>query len=873
MQTLEDFTLDLAADGRGGHTVRVLASPAGEGREGMGLAPEPAEIVRFFAGLERLRGAQPPAGRDLVPAPRHAARVRDRRTTARALGEGLYRALLPGQVGQLFRTSQALVAARGTGLRIRIRLDADQEDAASLHRVPWELLFDPVDERFLAWSREAPVVRYLELAQPVQAPPLPGRLSILVLMANPAGTVDLDLAAERQVIARVWRDHPAVTVRFLPDSAGQRGTFDALRRELLAAETHVLHFMGHGGFDRERGRGTLSFEHDDGRRDAVSGADLARLLGDFDSLRLVVLNACHTAEAVDADGANPFAGVATALVRGGVPAVVAMQAAISDRAAIAFCQELYHRLAQGEPVDLAVVEGRRGVGRPEKTDEWAIPVLFQRGANGQLFATPTEARDPLVRPDAWTWNPRGAFLLAAGVFGLALFGALGSLWLMPWPALRLSLAAGASVLTAITALLLHQDPVPGRRLSHGLARRRGLGFASAALPLAAAAVWTWAGGEALCRAECGRPCPPPGTLRVAVEPFAIHFPGGEEELGNEIAGRVSEGLAASSTVELVDAGPAAADAWRCVDLRLRGSLREEGEETVLEAELFGLGGAHRGGVEARAEHLTEDGRLRELQNRLVDRVLQAVDAGLGGTVPGDEGAAANAEAMELNRQGTLWFQEGDYYRAAAAFALALDLDPTYADAANNLGMARLRQGDFAAAASLFERAAHQLPDHATYHFNLGLALDRGGQPKAAATAYRQVIRLDRAHARALNNLGFVLIQVGDLDAAHDVLDRGLGFAADPQVSASLRKNLGLLALERGRSEQALEHLDWALEHVPAFPEALFLRAQALEQGAAPGPRACAAWRAYAALAPRDENDERRRIGLAQATSPACQTAS
>ena len=78
--------------------------------------------------------------------------------------------------------------------------------------------------------------------------------------------------------------------------------------------------------------------------DPVSGETLVTLLKDLTSLRLVFLNACETARAAREDGLDPFAGVATALVRAGLPAVVAMQRPISDAASIAFSRAVHLRL-------------------------------------------------------------------------------------------------------------------------------------------------------------------------------------------------------------------------------------------------------------------------------------------------------------------------------------------------------------------------------------------------------------------------------------------------------------------------------------------------------------------------------------------------
>jgi hypothetical protein len=86
---------------------------------------------------------------------------------------------------------------------------------------------------------------------------------------------------------------------------------------------------------------------------------------------------------------DPYAGISAALVMAGVPAVVAMQFPISDRAAIEFTNCLYPRLAQGYPLDSAIAEARKAIRIADrKSLEWATPVLFMRTPDGRLFDIP-----------------------------------------------------------------------------------------------------------------------------------------------------------------------------------------------------------------------------------------------------------------------------------------------------------------------------------------------------------------------------------------------------------------------------------------------------------------------------------------------------
>ena len=168
---------------------------------------------------------------------------------------------------------------------------------------------------------------------------------------------------------------------------------------------HILHYVGHGDFTAS-GEGVLFLEGADGGHAELDATELANLVGDQTSLRLVVLNSCEGARTTLTD---PFAGVATTLLQLGVPAVVAMQFEISDEAAILFAEELYTNLiGRQAPIDAAVSEARKAIYIEQGTVEWATPVLFMGETDVALFdfhvdaaPLPVEARSPNgARPPA-----------------------------------------------------------------------------------------------------------------------------------------------------------------------------------------------------------------------------------------------------------------------------------------------------------------------------------------------------------------------------------------------------------------------------------------------------------------------------------------
>jgi hypothetical protein len=378
----EDFVIQVGGRREDGHTVQVLKSPAGEGRSSFQVALNLAEINTILTPRRGdVRGAAAEAavdpGRDLrAPASESTARL-----AAQQVGDHLFRGLFSGQVKSLYDQSLGTISSRaGCGLRIKLKFDAQDQELAQLISVPWEFLWRGETHDFLSLSRLSPVVRYLDVPRPAAPILLESVLRVLVIVSSPRGLQALDVKRERANLEAACKSWKGVEVTVLEgaDSA-------AIRRHLLEKPFHVLHFIGHGGFDPDQGEGALFFEKPDGRPEPVTGQSLATFLKDFKTLGLVFLNACDTARA-DSSGVNPFSGVAGALVLGGMPAVVAMQFPISDQAAIAFSAAFYQRLAIGDPVDASVVEGRQAIlAAVPGTHEWGTPVLFLRVPDGTVF--------------------------------------------------------------------------------------------------------------------------------------------------------------------------------------------------------------------------------------------------------------------------------------------------------------------------------------------------------------------------------------------------------------------------------------------------------------------------------------------------------
>ena len=138
----------------------------------------------------------------------------------------------------------------------------------------------------------------------------------------------------------------------------------------------------------------------------------------------------------------------------------------------------------------------------------------------------------------------------------------------------------------------------------------------------------------------------------------------------------------------------------------------------------------------------------------VEGALKLVDAGLADT-PGSEPLWRVRGEIELARH--------DGVAAQAAFANALALNPTAAEAHYNLGVALQKQHRTKDAARAYQRALAFDPDLADAHFNLAVVFGESAHPAASISAYRAVLDRDPSRVDAYVNLGNALLGAGRID--------------------------------------------------------------------------------------------------------------
>jgi hypothetical protein len=298
----------------------------------------------------------------------------DEEHTAKQIGLMLFDAVFQQQIYSSYRSSLEAALEQGKGLRLRFRIDAPE-----LAALPWEFLFEEAQNRHVCLYTRTPLTRYLELPQTPKTLTIQPPLRILGMVASPKDLPWLDVEKETRQIANA--------VELVGDSIELTWLDGATWRDLLGAldagSWHIVHFIGHGGFDPEKREGLVAFEDADGTADYLSAPELGAMLEEYDGLRLVILNACEGARISDSD---LYSSVGMVLMQRGIPAVISMQYLITDRAAATFAREFYDALARGAAVDEAVASARKRFTLSHRgSTEWATPVLHMRAPDGRLF--------------------------------------------------------------------------------------------------------------------------------------------------------------------------------------------------------------------------------------------------------------------------------------------------------------------------------------------------------------------------------------------------------------------------------------------------------------------------------------------------------
>ena len=362
-----EIKVDQAKDSQ--YPVDILQSPAGEIRGVMQFPLSEIELQNRLLMLENVL---------LRSGGRLRWNLTPQEQAIQDFGSILFDALFNADLRTIYFDSRRIAESQEKGLRIKLRIQP-----AELAVIPWEYLYDARNAEYVCLSKETPIVRYPEVSLHIKPLKISAPVRILGIISDlkDPQLEALDISSERQKISKATQsltDKKLIEWKWL-----ESPTWRDIQAVMRQGPWHILHYIGHGGFDQQSEQGTMILRDHDGRPSEMEAIKLARLLADHPSLRLVILNSCNSARGSQQ---YSFSSIAATLIRRGIPSVLAMQYAITDTAAIEFSQSFYESISDMLPVDTAVAEARKAMSIAiNNSFEWGIPVLYMRTSSGEIF--------------------------------------------------------------------------------------------------------------------------------------------------------------------------------------------------------------------------------------------------------------------------------------------------------------------------------------------------------------------------------------------------------------------------------------------------------------------------------------------------------
>ncbi len=333
--------------------------------------------------------------------------LRNVETDPQQYGLDLFYMLFSNKIREAYDVATGLAQAESDGnLRVQLWIDAQ---APELHTLVWERLCQQTQTP-LSTSAATPFSRYVELPFPAPDPIAQWPRRMLFAISNPQDLEEGNLAAldvEQEIKNLMQALHQPqhsglLHVTLMP---GYTGLSDELRAEAEAAgydicdeatdfsnildllnqrPYHILHFLGHGRFNRRDDSAMLVMENRNGNAKLYKDYEIGEELKAVATQpSLIFIAACESAKR-DVEAGNAYVGLAPHLIQAGIPAVIAMQDAVPIASTQTLTREFYQYLLQHGIVDLALNQARLQLYDRQARD-WAIPALFTRLKQGELF--------------------------------------------------------------------------------------------------------------------------------------------------------------------------------------------------------------------------------------------------------------------------------------------------------------------------------------------------------------------------------------------------------------------------------------------------------------------------------------------------------
>jgi tetratricopeptide (TPR) repeat protein len=176
--------------------------------------------------------------------------------------------------------------------------------------------------------------------------------------------------------------------------------------------------------------------------------------------------------------------------------------------------------------------------------------------------------------------------------------------------------------------------------------------------------------------------------------------------------------------------------------------------------------------------------------------------------------------------GRFFLEHGDYMRADAVSAAAVDKDPNDPAALALRGQILVMKAESAEGKALLEKACRLDPDDPEAQFQLGAIYDRAKSAPNAVQHFRKAATLNPRDSRAWDYLALNLEPMGDLNGAEQAYRKGLQVNEPGRYhDAFLDFNYGRFLAKKNDLAASKEHMDRAVELAPQVRAVWYERAK------------------------------------------------
>ena len=170
-------------------------------------------------------------------------------------------------------------------------------------------------------------------------------------------------------------------------------------------------------------------------------------------------------------------------------------------------------------------------------------------------------------------------------------------------------------------------------------------------------------------------------------------------------------------------------------------------------------------------------------------------------------------AEAYNNQGVAKGESGDYQGAIADLDKAIEINPQLTEAYLNRGIAKGTSDDYLGAISDFDKAIELNPQYAEAYYNRGIAKGDSGDYQEAIADYNKAIELNPRYAEAYNNRGIAKMNSGDYQEA--IVDYNKAIELDPQ-DAGAYYSRGIAKYGSDDYQEAIADFDKTIVLNPQF---------------------------------------------------------